>query len=204
MSLPQLIAVLERAQILGHIGSGSVEGYLEHAHAHLAVASPGVETRWCDLGSGGGLPGLVVAVERPDLKLTLIDRSASRTAFLADAVRLLGLTSNVDVVTGDATELAHEERFRGVFDGALSRSFGAPAVTAECAIGFLARGGQLVVSEPPEADTERWPFHEVQALGYSGPELIEGPPRFARLVVATPPGPEVPRKWKQVTKKPLF
>jgi len=204
VSLPQLIAVLERAQILGHIGSGSIQGYLEHAQAHLAVASPGVKTRWCDLGSGGGLPGLVVAVERPDVKLTLIDRSASRTAFLKDAVRLLGVTSNVDVVTGDATELAHQEIFRGVFDGALSRSFGAPAVTAECAIGFLAKGGQLVVSEPPESDPERWPLPEVRALGYSGLEPIEGPPRFARLVVATPPGPEVPRKWKHVTKRPLF
>ncbi len=204
MSSPQLVAVLERAQTLGHIGSGPIQEYVEHARVHLTVADPGFSTRWCDLGSGGGLPGLVIAVERPDLKLTLMDRSASRTAFLEDALTVLELTSNVDVVNGDATELAHEDSFRGVFNGVFSRSFGPPAATAECAVGFLMKKGQLVVSEPPAPNPDRWPLREIQSLGYADIEVIEGPPRFAQLVLATPPGPEIPRTWKHITKYPLF
>ena len=76
MSSPKLEAVLERAQNLGHIGPGQINDYIEHAVSHLSVADPERGTRWCDLGSGGGLPGLIVAVERPDLKLTLLDRSS--------------------------------------------------------------------------------------------------------------------------------
>lgn len=44
-----------------------------------------------DLGSGGGFPGLVLAVLLPEWKVTLVDRSARKVAFLAEAVRALGL-----------------------------------------------------------------------------------------------------------------
>ena len=64
--------------------------------------------------------------------------------------------------------------------------------------------GQLVVSEPPAPNPDRWPLSEVQSLGYADVEVIEGPPRFAQLVLATPPGPEIPRAWKHITKYPLF
>ena len=204
MSSPQLTAVLQRAQTLGHIGPGSVQEYVEHAQCHLRAAQPGPATHWCDLGSGGGLPGLVVAIERPDLRLTLIDRSASRTEFLAQALEHLDLKVNVEVVNGDAAVLAHEARFRGAFHGVFSRSFGPPATTAECAIGFLMVDGYLVVSEPPATTLDRWPSEELKSLGYGEVEFIEGPPRFARLGLVTPPGPETPRAWKHVSKRPLF
>ena len=204
MGSPQLLAVLERAQTLGHIGSGSIQEFVEHARAHIRAARPGLATHWCDLGSGGGLPGLVVAVERPDLNLTLIDRSSSRTAFLDDAVTHLEVARKVKVINGDATELAHENRLRGVFDGVFSRSFGPPAATAECAIAFLSTDGQLVVSEPPNEDPSRWPMKELKSLGYADLEIVDGPPRFARLISATQPKAEVPRSWKHITKKPLF
>lgn len=204
MSAPQLEAVLEKAQNLGHIGPGQIDDYVEHAISHLSVADPGSGTRWCDLGSGGGLPGLVVAVRRPDLKLTLVDRSSARIEFLEQSVEQLGVTDNVEVVEGDATDLAHSERYRGLFDGVFCRSFGPPAVTAECAIGFLRVAGCLIVSEPPENSPRRWPLTSLKTLGFANIEMIDGPPRFAKLVVAAPPGGDVPRTWKQITKKPLF
>lgn len=204
MSSPQLLAVLERAQTLGHIGSGSIQDFVGHARAHISAARPALDTQWCDLGSGGGLPGLVVAVERPDLNLTLIDRSSSRTAFLDEAVTYLEVAPKVKVVNGDATELAHKNTFRGVFDGVFSRSFGPPAATAECAIAFLANDGQLVVSEPPNEDPSRWPMKELKSLGYAELEIVDGPPRFARLISAIQPDSEVPRSWKHITKRPLF
>jgi len=204
MSSPQLAAVLERAQNLGHIGPGELDGYVEHAVSHLSVANPGDGTRWCDLGSGGGLPGLIVAIERPDLKLTLLDRSLTRVEFLEQAVKQLDVVDSVEIVQGDATELAHSELYRGAFDGVFCRSFGPPPVTAECAIGFLRTTGCLVVSEPPEASRRRWPLKSLQTLGFAGVEIFDGPPRFAKLTVAAPPGRDVPRTWKQMAKNPLF
>lgn len=204
MSSPQLVEVLERAQILGHIGPGEIDSYVKHAVSHLSAADPAYGASWCDLGSGGGLPGLIVAVERPDLRLTLLDRSSTRVEFLEQAVRQLDVAGNVEVAEGDATELAHSELYRGAFDGVFCRAFGSPSATAECAIGFLGGTGCLVVSEPPEVSPHRWPLKSLQALGFAGVEIINGPPRFAKLAVATPPGPDVPRRWKQIIKKPLF
>ena len=59
-----------------------------------------------DVGSGAGLPGIVLAVARPDLVITLVEPLARRTAFLTEAVTELGLDSNVTVVRGRAEEVA--------------------------------------------------------------------------------------------------
>ena len=58
-----------------------------------------------DIGSGAGLPGLVLAIVRPDLKITLLEPLLRRTTFLVEAVEDLGL-KNVEVVRGRAEEVA--------------------------------------------------------------------------------------------------
>lgn len=58
----------------------------------------------CDVGSGAGLPGVPLALTRPDLKITLLEPLLRRTTFLAEVVRLLGL-DNVTVVRGRAEEM---------------------------------------------------------------------------------------------------
>lgn len=57
-----------------------------------------------DVGSGAGLPGLVLAIARPDLSIVLIEPLARRTAFLTEAVEALGLTRSVTVVRARAEE----------------------------------------------------------------------------------------------------
>jgi 16S rRNA (guanine527-N7)-methyltransferase len=59
-----------------------------------------------DVGSGAGLPGIVLAVARPDLTITLVEPLARRTAFLSEAVTLLGLDAAVSVVRARAEDLA--------------------------------------------------------------------------------------------------
>jgi 16S rRNA (guanine527-N7)-methyltransferase len=58
-----------------------------------------------DVGSGAGLPGIVLAVARPDLRIPLVEPLARRTAFLSEAVAALGLDSTVTVVRGRAEDL---------------------------------------------------------------------------------------------------
>ena len=58
-----------------------------------------------DVGSGAGLPGIVLAVARPDLSITLVEPLARRTAFLSEAVTTLGLEATVRVVRGRAEDV---------------------------------------------------------------------------------------------------
>jgi 16S rRNA (guanine527-N7)-methyltransferase len=58
-----------------------------------------------DVGSGAGLPGIVLAVARPDLSIILVEPLARRTAFLSEAVTALGLASTVTVVRGRAEDV---------------------------------------------------------------------------------------------------
>ncbi len=64
----------------------------------------------CDVGSGAGLPGLVLALARPDLQITLVEPLLRRTTFLSEVVDELGL-SNVRVERGRADALHAKERF---------------------------------------------------------------------------------------------
>jgi 16S rRNA (guanine527-N7)-methyltransferase len=59
-----------------------------------------------DVGSGAGLPGLVLAIARPDLSIVLIEPLARRTAFLTEALEALDLTRSVTVVRARAEEYA--------------------------------------------------------------------------------------------------
>ena len=71
-----------------------------------------------DVGSGGGLPGLVIAVSCPDIKVEMVDIVSKKTAFIRQAAIELGL-KNVEVHTGRVETLP----MTGTFDGIVSRAF---------------------------------------------------------------------------------
>jgi 16S rRNA (guanine527-N7)-methyltransferase len=95
----------------------------------------------------------------------LLDANARRGAFLEQVVAHLRLADRVTVVVERAERAARDAAWRGTFDLVVARSFGPPAVTAECASGFLRVGGQLVVSEPPTDAGDRWPEGSLGELG---------------------------------------
>ena len=86
--------------------------------AVLAEVMPRASTV-ADVGSGAGLPGLVLAIARPDLRLTLIEPLLRRTTFLTEMVGELGL-ENVEVVRGRADALHGERRFAVVTSRAVA------------------------------------------------------------------------------------
>jgi 16S rRNA (guanine527-N7)-methyltransferase len=104
--------------------------------------------RFLDLGSGGGLPGLVLAHHWPCSRAVLLDGSRRKAMALRKAVGECGWADRVNVVHSRA-EVAARSELRGAFDLVVARSFGLPPTTAECAAPFLRSGGLLVVSEPP-------------------------------------------------------
>ncbi len=95
----------------------------------------------------------------------------------------------------------------------VARSFGAPAVLAECAAPFLQVGGLLVVSEPPTPGSsrgeqvghpDRWPEEELGELGLAPAGFAHREFGYQRLRQAAPCPERYPRRDGMPTKRPLF
>src|SRR5690606_10889126 len=86
---PGLRAALERAQRLGVLGPTPIDDHLRHADHFLRALPPGPGAL-LDLGSGAGLPGLVIADQRPELTIALLDAQEKRVALLRQAVATMG------------------------------------------------------------------------------------------------------------------
>lgn len=197
---------LRRSRELGFLGPGPIEDHVRHARAFLDPldASVPADGLVLDLGSGGGVPGLVLAVERPRIRLVLLDGMQKRAAFLEQAVVALGLRERALVRSGRAEELARAEEHRGAYDAVVARSFGPPAVAAECARGFLREGGTLLVSEPPEGTDERWPADPLLELGLRPVRRWRGTAAVQELRALGAPPDDVPRRVGVPAKRPRF
>lgn len=121
-----------------------------------------------DIGSGAGLPGLVLAIARPDLQLTLIEPLLRRTTFLDEVVVGLGL-SNVRVVRGKAEAMHGHERFDVVTSRAVAPlerllTWSMPLVAPEGAL--IALKGSAIVEEIEQARSV------LRQFGCSEPEVV--------------------------------
>ena len=122
----------------------------------------------CDVGSGAGLPGLVLAIRRPDLRVTLVEPLLRRTTFLEEAVSELGL-ANVEVVRGRADAL-HDLRS---FDVVTSRAVAGLGVLLEWSLPLTREGGVVLAMKGATAEQEVADAAEtVSGLGGGTPEVI--------------------------------
>ncbi len=184
-----LYEVLEGARAIGLLGPGPVEPHVDHAIAFLEMLDEGAGRRSpiVDLGSGGGVPGIVLATLLPDAHFLLVDSMVRRTRFLVDAVCRLDLDDRVEIMTARAEDVGRDTQHRGRHDTVVARSFGAPPVLAECAAPVLRRGGSVVVSEPPADEGAtgprpgRWPHDRLAELGLTVDAWTGGPPALVRL-----------------------
>ena len=127
---------------------------LEQADALIADAGVLAGVSWAgvsrviDIGSGGGLPALPLAVAMPQVQFTLLEANARKCAFLEHVAGTLELT-NVTVAPGRAEELGHRPALREQFDRAISRAAARPEVLLELALPFVTTGGDLVAQVSP-------------------------------------------------------
>ena len=157
-----MIAVLEDSRRLGFLGDRPIDEVIAHARSFVDALVP-VTGRVADLGSGGGVPGLVIALDRPDLEVVLVDRRAKRTDFLSRVVRRLGWADRVRVRAEDVAQTI--EREAGSFDAVVARGFGPPDLTLARGVELVRSGGLVVISEPPVGD--RWSADQLRELGVS-------------------------------------
>jgi len=115
---------------------------------HIADSLSGLELepiasahRLADLGSGGGLPGLVLAASLPEARVDLIESSGRKCGFLREAIERMGL-ENASVVCERSEDWARGEG-REAYDAIAARAVGSLRVVAELASPLLADGGVL-------------------------------------------------------------
>lgn len=209
-----LTSVLERARTLGFLGPGPIAPHIDHALAFLELLEEGdggaPTGPFLDLGSGGGVPGLVLATMLPGSRWILLDSMIRRTRFLAVAVEELDLVARVEVLTARAEDVGRDPARRGAHHVVVARSFGAPAVLAECAAPLLAPGGAVIVSEPPAEHggtgprSGRWPPAGLAQVGLRLERWEAGPPSLVRLRAEARCPTTFPRATGVPAKEPLW
>lgn len=204
----RLLEVLGEAQRRGLIGPGPLEPQVRHALAMGEAADlatlDGVGTA-LDLGTGGGLPGVVLAVSWPASHWVLLDSRERSVRFCREAIERLDLHQRVSVELVRAEVAGRDRRHRSRYGLVTARGFGAPAVTAECGAPLLQAGGHLVVSEPPGAAGERWPEDPLGGLGLRLARVVAGEAAGFVVLEQVAPCPDMfPRREGVPAKRPLF
>jgi 16S rRNA (guanine527-N7)-methyltransferase len=143
----------------------------------------------CDIGSGAGLPGLVLAIARPDLRVTLVEPLLRRSTFLEEAVSELGL-DNVEVVRARAEELHGAREFSVVTSRAvapLDRLLGWSMPLVREGGELVAMKGSSVHEEITEAAAalRKYGAGKISVEEYGG-DLVERPTIVVRIEATSP------------------
>lgn len=168
------------------------------------------EGRLVDVGTGGGFPGLVLAIAEPALRVLLVDATRRKTEYLERAAAELAL--EVDVLHARAEDAAHDPALREAFDVAVCRALGPWPVVLELTLPFCRAGGVLLGQRGADAPAEAGAHTQAAAL--LGGQVVEvehvgvgvGLERRHVIVVEkTAPTPErYPRKAGIPAKRPLI
>ncbi len=135
-----LTAIRDAEQMISH-----------HLLDSLAVLPYLWSGSWLDVGCGAGLPGLVLAIARPDWQFTLLDSNSKKTSFVQQATIELGL-QNVRVICARVEEIQVSEKF----DGIISRAFAETEDFVRLTRHLLAEKGRWVAMKgAPEQELQR-------------------------------------------------
>lgn len=207
MTSQWLYRALEESRARGFLGPVAIETQIEHASGFRHVwddITPTPPAQFLDLGSGGGLPGLVL-FEYWGVPATFVDSMVKRTSFLEETMQWEGAPSGGMVLNGRAEQLSRDHDLEGQFPLVTARSFGPPAVTAECAVRFLAIEGVLIVSEPPnDDDPDRWNPSALGQLGLRSEGRVRHGAAYQILRKIRPTPERYPREIGIPGKSPLF
>jgi len=160
----------------------------------------------CDVGTGGGFPGVPLAVCYPDKEFVLMDSLQKRVKIVRELCEEIGLR-NVTVLHGRAEELARKKEYRENFDLCVSRAVANMQILSEYCLPFVKPGGYFIAykgadCEPEISDASR----AIRILGGGKPQIQELPQLDHCLVIVRKKEPTpaaYPRKAGTPSKKPL-
>lgn len=140
--------------------------------AVLAEAVPD-GARVADVGSGAGLPGIPLAIARPDVEVTLVEPLLRRATFLAEAVDALGL-DRVHVVRARAEELHRSDDVAPGFDVVTSRAVAQLGQLVDWCMPLVAADGVLLgLKGAAAADEVAAAQRQLRTWGCAAPEIVE-------------------------------
>ncbi|MEB3197753.1 MAG: 16S rRNA (guanine(527)-N(7))-methyltransferase RsmG [Candidatus Sericytochromatia bacterium] len=152
-----LIAANERVNLtrIVEADEAAVKHYLDSLLFLKGLPPEGREgaQRVVDIGAGAGLPGIPLAIVRPDWHITLVDAVRKKVDFMNTAIAELGL-SNAVALHGRSETLAAGPPHRDSYDLALARAVAGLPELLELTLPFLRSGGRLVVSKGSKGPEE--------------------------------------------------
>ena len=153
-SLMDYLALLQKwNKVYNLTAIRSAEQMISHHLLDSLVVLPHLwPGKWLDVGCGAGLPGLVLAITRPEWEFTLLDSNSKKTSFVQQVIIELGL-HNVKVRCARVEEMQTDEKF----DGIISRAF---AETAD----FVTMTRHLLADKGRWAAMKGTPEQELQHL----------------------------------------
>ncbi len=166
-----------------------------------------IGSHYLDVGTGAGFPGMVLAILRPDLQVTLLDSLQKRVDFLVDLAEYLGI-DNVRCVHARAEDAAKMTEYREKFDFVTARAVAALPVLLEYCLPFVKLGGMFCAMKG-SSESGRDVENAAWTLGGSFQQEVNdtlenvGQRRliFFEKVEKTPA--QYPRRGDKIQKKPL-
>lgn len=163
-----------------------------------------------DIGTGGGFPGIALAIALPSCSFTLADSTAKKLSAVQSMIETLGIP-NAKTLLGRAETLGQNQKYRERFDIAVTRAVGPFPVMLEYSLPFIKPGGKLIAYQGPEIK-DQWKKYQpiaktlaseiVEALETLLP--IENAKRFFVIVKKTGKlNAQYPRREGLPLKKPL-
>ena len=199
------------ARAAGALGRTCFEDLWSHSsqYAELLCAGLGVECstwngRIIDVGSGAGVPGVMLAAQLGKASVTLVDASERRAGYARGAVQALELAHRCVVVHGRGDELAHTAAHRAGYDVAVARLLGDAAEALE-QLAALVRPGGLVLVSVATSEVGRWRAADLGMLGGARVTVEERAAGSRALVRVPGPVPaRFPRRVAARRRAPLF
>ncbi len=170
----------------------------------LAV-QPFTTGRVCDVGSGAGFPGIVLAIARPEIELTLLEPTAKRCKFLSYVCEELGIAANI--VNGRAEEVGRRE-LREKFDLVTARAVASLPTLLEYCLPLCAVGGNFVAMKGEAEDLLSGKSVAKKLGADGGTDIAYNLPagEFRRLLIYNKEkhtAPKFPRNGGVIAKRPL-
>jgi 16S rRNA (guanine527-N7)-methyltransferase len=106
-----------------------------------------------DIGSGAGFPGIIIAVQCPATRVTLVESRQRKASFLVDTVRATGLT-NVEVVADRVETVVGQRDRAGAYGIAIARALGSVTILLEYSRALLGATGRAIAMKGPSYQSE--------------------------------------------------